>query len=137
MQSLERLLVYGAVRPIIARFARFFRISLSNLYVYCIFASLLFVVPTGLKLTELGGTMPQLLLSATLLVVVAYIASMRPRLKTSSPIWRGFLCLMIARNLMGVASRDAQPYSLLMWSFMLIAEYVCIVDEIDRNSRQE
>ena len=137
MQKIERYLVDRTLRPIFTIICKLCRIKFRDLFSYCVFISLIIIVPTGLELTATGGLAAQLLLSLLLVGMVAFLALGRSDLKVSSPLWRVFLWAMVAKNLVAFLGRDIHPYSLLMWSFLLISEYVCFVDAIDKEARNE
>lgn len=132
--KLEHLLIDRAVMPAIILFCEITRIRLADLSVYFLVISLLLVVPTGLPLVISSGPLAELFFVASLLSLTVYFALSRSPLRVSRPLWRGVLWFIILRNFLAVVNHDFRPYPFLMWSFMLLSEYVCVIDAYDIRS---
>ena len=135
IQTLEGYAINKTLRPIIVAARNLFNIRFADIYVYCIVISLILVVPTGLEITSMEGPVTQFTLSLILVGLVAYFALVRSPLKASPPLWRAFLWLMILRNCFAISEKEFRPYSLLMWSFLLISQYVCLIDANYKNEK--
>ena len=132
---IERSIVNKTFRPTIEAVCNICKISFEDIYVFSMVAGLIFVVPTGLELTSADGPLAQIALSLILVALVSYFAVSRSPLKVSPPLWRAFLWLMILRNCVTIPGKEFRLFSLLMWSFILISEYICLVDANDRDAR--
>ena len=135
MIIIERSVVNKTFRPIIETIRNICKISFQDIYVLFMVASLIFVVPTGFELTSADGPLAQISLSLILVALVSFFALSRSPLKVSPPLWRAFLWLMILRNCVTIPGKEFRPFSLLMWSCILISEYICLVDTNDKDAR--
>ena len=127
--NLEHSLVDRVIRPAIVMICRVTQIELAELSAYCLVMSLIMVVPTGLPLVISSGPLAECFFIASLLSLTGYFALSRSSLRVSRPLWRGILWFMILRNSLALVNHDFRPYPFLMWNFMLLSEYVCVIYE--------
>ena len=130
---LEKLLVERVIGPAIVKFCRLSRTRLADFSVYCLVVGLILVVPTGLPLVSTSGLLAECLFVILLLGLTVYLALSPSPIRVSPPFRRGFFWLMILRNSLTVMDREFRPYSLAMWSFLLLSEYACLINAYDKD----
>lgn len=131
--NLESVLVAKAIGPVISKFCRIIRTQFTDFSVYCLVIGLILVVPTGLPLVSSSGLFVECLFVLLLLSLTVYLALTRSPLRASPSFWRGFVWLMILRNSLTVMDREFRPYSLAMWSFLLVSEYACLINAYNKD----
>lgn len=132
--NLENLIVDKVISPAISKFCQIIRARLSDFSVYCLVIGLILVVPTGLPLVSPNGLFAECLFVLLLLSLTAYLALSRSPLRASPPFLRVFFWLMVLRNSLTVMDREFHPYSLAMWSFLLLSEYVCLINAHNKSA---
>ena len=129
----EQFLVDIAIRPAIIKFCRLTRSRLADFSIYCLVVGLILVVPTGLPLVSSSGPVAEGLFVFLLLSMIVYLALTHSPMRVSPPFKRGFFWLMILRDALSVVDREFRPYSLAMWSFVLLSEYACLINAYDKD----
>lgn len=126
IRKVEQALLRRTLNPIIKFICQVTGLKPAGLLRYSMALSMFFALPTA---SQIGRAVSPLVeFSAVVLIsgVLAFLA-LSPRIHIASkPVWRLFLWCLILENVAKSVRSDFQPFTLLMWIFMLLAEYIGI-----------